>query len=198
MWWLILLVVVAVCIGVWLFLHRDPDIEIRRFDGYLSPADGLVADIIAVRDKKVAIPKKHHGITAFLTDAPWAKTIVVIMMRPEHIHTQRAPTDGRVSAVVHKSGTLKNAVFGDYRLATVENEHVAFTFSGKRPCKVYLIAGLLARRIKPRVIPNQLVAQGDRIGSIAFGSQVALVLPQCTLLVKEGQRVHVGATKVAR
>ncbi len=199
MLWLILGGALLIVLGaIWLYLHRNPAITITPFDGYLSPADGIVADIITVTSQSQKIPKKHHGITAFLKDAPWARTIVVIMMRPEHIHTQRAPVSGTITKVIHKAGTLQNAVFGDYRKATVENEHVAFTIVGKRPCKVYLVAGLLARRIKPTAKKGQQVKQGQVIGSIEFGSQVALVLPKTKILVKEGDRAHVGTTRIAK
>lgn len=189
---------VVLLIGLWLFLHRDPDFDTRKVPGYLSPADGVVCDIYKVEKKEQFIKKHSSGITAMLHDAPWAKQIVVIMMQPQHIHTQRSPVDGVITQVMHKPGLKMNAVFGDYRKATAENEHVAITITGKHQCKVYLIAGLLARRIKPTVKVKQKIVQGERIGSIAFGSQVAIVLPKATVRVKVGERVLVGRTEIAR
>lgn len=184
-------------VGVWLFLHRDPDFEIPVFSGYLSPASGEVCDIYPVKGNKQFIKKKENGITVFLDDAPWADTIVVIMMRPQDIHTQRAPVAGTITHVTHKDGTKKNAVFGNYHSATVENENVGYAIDGKKKCVVYAIAGLLARRIVPTVKVGKKVAQGERLGSIRFGSQVALVLPKTKLLVKLGDKVLVGRTKIA-
>jgi phosphatidylserine decarboxylase precursor-related protein len=198
MLWLIILLVIITLVAAWLFFHRDPDITVKRFDGYLSPADGIIGEIIDVRSDRQFIKKHNAGITAFLSDARWAKTIVVIKMYPHHIHTQRAPADGKVASVLYKPGTLLNAVMGDWLKATFENEHVCIAFSGKKPCKVYLIAGGVARRIKTRVTVGEHVKQGRRIGSIALGSQVALALPKCMVMVEPGERVYVGKTRVAR
>jgi phosphatidylserine decarboxylase precursor-related protein len=199
MLWLILLVILIILfVAGWLFAHRDPEREITPYKGYLCPADGIVIGIHEVKGEKQKIKKKAHGITAFLDDFPQGAVIVVIMMKFWHVHTQRAPADGTVVKVVHKDGTFANAVFGDYEKATVENEHGAVTFSGKHPSKVYLVAGLVARRITVAVRKGEKVKQGDRIGNIAFGSQVAIVLPKRKILVKKGDRVTAGITHLAQ
>ena len=198
MLWLIFLALLLLLVGVWLFAHRDPDRTIIPFDGYLSPADGIVISVHQVKARRQKIKKKAHGITAFLDDFPQGSIIIVIMMKFWHVHTQRAPAKGIVESVLHKSGTFSNAVFGDYERATVENEHAAIRISGKRPCKIYLIAGLVARRINTIVQPKRIVQQGERIGSIAFGSQVSIVLPKTTVLVKKGDRVTAGITRIAQ
>jgi phosphatidylserine decarboxylase precursor-related protein len=195
---IIVAVLIVLLVAGWLFAHRDPDRDIAPFDGYLSPADGIVIAIHEVKGDKQKIKKKAHGITAWLDDFPQGTTIVVIMMKFWHVHTQRAPADGVVQSTFHQDGTFANAVFGDYSKATVENEHAGMTFSGTRPSKVYLIAGLVARRITLAVKKNKKIKQGDRIGNIAFGSQVAIVLPKTKILVKKGQRVTAGVTKLAR
>jgi phosphatidylserine decarboxylase len=197
-WLISVITLLVLSIAFWLFAHRDPDRDITPYEGYLSPVDGVVIGIHKVQGKKQFIKKKAHGITAFLDDFPQGKTIVVVMMKFWHVHTQRAPADGVTKSVVHKDGKYLNAVFGDYETATVENEHVAFTFSGKHPSKVYLVAGLVARRIKPILRKGQKVKQGDRIGSIAFGSQVAIVLPTNKVQVKKGDRITAGITKLAK
>lgn len=197
-WWAWTLGLAALAACTWWFLHRDPDRVVEPFEGYLSPADGIV---VGIHDAKAEqrIEKGAHGITARLGDLPDARTVVVIMMKPWHVHTQRSPVTGRVKHTAHKGGTLLNAVFGDWQRATVENEHFSVTLAGERACKVYLVAGLLARRIVPVVRRGQHVLQGDRIGSIRFGSQVVLVLPHTDeLLVRLGDRVTAGVTRVAR
>lgn len=198
---LIVLGAIAVLLAavLWWYLHRDPERPDTGFDGYVSPASGIVTDIVAVAGNAQHIPKGTHGITALLDDFPQGETIVLIMMKPWHIHTQRAPVAARVEAVHHQPGQKLNAVFGDYRKATVENEHVAYTLGGSRPCKVYAIAGLLARRIVPIAQEGQSLRQGQRLSKIRFGSQVAIVLPRTeSILVEVGQTVVDGITPLAR
>jgi phosphatidylserine decarboxylase len=58
---------------------------------------------------------------------------------------------------------------------------------------------VLARRIKSYVSVGDEVIQGDKIGFIALGSQVVLVVPQSRdLLVKVGDRVVDGETVIAK
>ncbi len=193
-----LVIVVAVLAVVWWYLHRDPDRADAHFDGYVSPASGVVIDIIE-RKGDTKIKKGKHGITAFFDDFKQGKTIIVIMMKPQHIHTQRAPFAGTIKRVVYRYGLKLNAVFGDYSKATVENEHVLYVIDGKKPCAVYSIAGLLARRVRPIAVLGQKVRQGERISKITFGSQVAIILPTTKkILVKQGQTVVDGITLLAR
>ena len=61
------------------------------------------------------------------------------------------------------------------------------------------IAGLVARRIVPFVKPGDIVAAGQRVGLIRFGSRVDLYLPQGTSpQVLMGQRVIAGETVLGR
>ena len=57
------------------------------------------------------------------------------------------------------------------------------------------IAGLVARRIVPFVKPGDIVAAGQRIGLIRFGSRVDVYLPAGTApKVALGQRCVAGET----
>jgi phosphatidylserine decarboxylase len=61
------------------------------------------------------------------------------------------------------------------------------------------IAGLVARRIVPFVKPGDIVAAGQRIGLIRFGSRVDVYLPQGTdAAVVLGQTVIAGETVLGR
>ena len=61
------------------------------------------------------------------------------------------------------------------------------------------IAGLVARRIVPFVKPGDIVAAGQRLGLIRFGSRVDLYLPAGTSpQVLMGQRVTAGETVLGR
>jgi phosphatidylserine decarboxylase len=61
------------------------------------------------------------------------------------------------------------------------------------------IAGLVARRIVPFVKPGDVVAAGQRIGLIRFGSRVDIYLPEGTApRVTLGQRTVAGETVIAK
>ena len=61
------------------------------------------------------------------------------------------------------------------------------------------IAGIIARRIVPFVKPGDIVAAGQRVGLIRFGSRVDIYLPSGTSpQVLMGQRVIAGETVIGR
>jgi phosphatidylserine decarboxylase len=63
---------------------------------------------------------------------------------------------------------------------------------------VVQIAGLIARRIVPFVREGGVVAAGERIGMIRFGSRVDVYLPDGVRpLVAEGQTAIAGETVLA-
>jgi phosphatidylserine decarboxylase len=60
------------------------------------------------------------------------------------------------------------------------------------------IAGLVARRIVPFVKPGDIIAIGQRVGLIRFGSRVDIYLPSGTdPKVLMGQRIVGGETVIA-
>jgi phosphatidylserine decarboxylase len=60
------------------------------------------------------------------------------------------------------------------------------------------IAGLVARRIVPFVKPGDVVAAGQRVGLIRFGSRVDVYLPRGTdAKILLGQKVIAGETVLA-
>jgi phosphatidylserine decarboxylase len=60
------------------------------------------------------------------------------------------------------------------------------------------IAGLVARRIVPFVKPGDILASGQRVGLIRFGSRVDVYLPEGTEpKVLLGQSVIAGETVLA-
>ena len=61
------------------------------------------------------------------------------------------------------------------------------------------IAGLVARRIVPFVKDGDVVAAGQRIGLIRFGSRVDVYLPAGTMpRIVKGQRIVAGETVLAQ
>jgi phosphatidylserine decarboxylase precursor-related protein len=201
-WPYVLAGTIALLAVVWWYLHRDPERADLHFAGFVSPASGVIVAVIErpTAVQKAKIKKGQHGITAFFDDIPEARTLIVIMMKPQHIHTQRMPIAGRVVRRQYKHGLKLNAVFGDYLRATAENEHVAYTIQGASGvrCKVYAIAGLLARRVRPIATLGETLPQGARLCKITFGSQVVLVLPKTKILVRVGQTVVDGVTPMAQ
>ena len=60
------------------------------------------------------------------------------------------------------------------------------------------IAGLVARRIVPFVKPGDILAAGQRVGLIRFGSRVDVYLPAGTEpRILLGQRIVAGETVLA-
>ncbi|HII51715.1 MAG TPA: phosphatidylserine decarboxylase, partial [Halobacteriales archaeon] len=62
--------------------------------------------------------------------------------------------------------------------------------------EIVLIAGALARRIKPYIKVGDRIEKGERIGHIEFGSRVDVIFPAERriedVLVKMGDRVRAG------
>jgi phosphatidylserine decarboxylase len=59
--------------------------------------------------------------------------------------------------------------------------------------------GVLARRIVTRVGTGDRLAAGQRMGLMKFGSRMDVFLPpECTITVRQGQRVRGGETVIAR
>src|SRR5205823_11007951 len=84
--------------------------------------------------------------------------------------------------------------------ASLDNERLALRMApGEMPEVAFvLIAGLVARRIVCPVYEGQLLAVGERIGLIRFGSRVDVYIPPPYVpLVAPGQRMVAGETVLA-
>jgi phosphatidylserine decarboxylase len=113
------------------------------------------------------------------------------------VHINRAPAGGTVRRLVYVPGNFLNA---DLDKASEENErqHVLIERPDGRLVGLTQIAGLVARRIVPFVKQGDIVAAGQRIGLIRFGSRVDVYLPQGTdARVVLGQTVIAGETILA-
>ena len=61
------------------------------------------------------------------------------------------------------------------------------------------IVGLMARRVVTRVSVGDVLETGQRIGLMKFGSRMdVFVPPECSLLVRRGDRVVAGESVIAR
>jgi len=188
--WPLVLLAVAV-----LAFFRDPARVVPQDDrSILSPADGLVTLIQKVVPPRELTLDDGSG-TRPLTSDP--STRVSIFMSVFDVHINRAPIGGTVRRVIYIPGKFVNA---DLDKASDENErqHVMIERGDGVTLCFTQIAGLLARRIVPFVKPGDMIASGQRIGLIRFGSRVDVYLPQGTEpRVLLGQRVVAGETVLA-
>ena len=168
---------------------RDPIRTTPQGDGLIvAPADGLVTMI-----QRVPVPRELAGE---LGDAPLVR--VSIFMSVFDVHINRTPIAGTIRQVVYISGKFLNA---DLDKASDENERQHFVVEGRDGRKIGFtqIAGLIARRIMGFVKPGDMVATGQRVGLIRFGSRVDVYLPDdCTAQVTLGQRSIAGETVLGR
>jgi phosphatidylserine decarboxylase len=162
----------------------------RAADLIVAPADGLITMIATVPP-----PREMAGIEA-LGDLPMTR--VSIFMSVFDVHINRSPIAGTVKRVVYISGKFLNA---DLDKASEDNERQHILVEGADGTRIGFtqIAGLVARRIVPFVKNGDIVAAGQRIGLIRFGSRVDVYLPAGTVpSVLLGQRTLAGETVIAR
>lgn len=170
---------------------RDPVRVTPQGDGLIvSPADGLVTMI-----ERVPLPPEMAGPNG-LGEAPLVR--VSIFMSVFDVHINRTPISGIVRQVVYISGKFLNA---DLDKASDENERQHFVVESPDGARVGFtqIAGLVARRIVTFAKVGDMVAAGQRIGLIRFGSRVDVYLPDgCEPQVALGQRAIAGETLIGR
>jgi len=179
---------IAVTVWVALFF-RDPIRVTPQAEGLvIAPADGLITMI-----ERVPVP---HEIAGELGALPLVR--VSIFMSVFDVHINRTPIAGTIRQVVYISGKFLNA---DLDKASEENErqHIVVEDRHGRRIGFTQIAGLVARRIVPFVKTGDMVARGQRIGLIRFGSRVDVFLPEdCACQVALGQRSIAGETVLGR
>jgi phosphatidylserine decarboxylase len=168
------------------YFFRDP-VRVTPDDPSLvvSPADGVVVGTHA----RVPPPELEMG-TAPLP-------CVAVFMNVFDVHVNRTPVAGTVTGHAYHHGKFLNASFDK---AADENERRSWrlrTASG-REVGLVQIAGLVARRIVPFRESGDVLAAGERIGLIRFGSRCDIYLPEGTApLVLVGQRTIAGETVIA-
>lgn len=198
----------AVTFAVWLFadwltwpmigvtawvalFFRDPvRVTPQGDDLIVAPADGLVTMI-----ERMAVPRELAG-PDMLGDAPLVR--VSIFMSVFDVHINRTPIAGTIRQLIYISGKFINA---DLDKASEENERQHIVVEGRDGRRVGFtqIAGLVARRIVSFVKPGDMVASGQRVGLIRFGSRVDVYLPEgFACQVALGQRTLAGETVIGR
>lgn len=182
----------VICI---LAFFRDPQRVTPQGDRFIvAPADGLVTLIQKVPPpRELAIDDGSGAVR--LGEAP--VTRLSIFMSVFDVHINRAPVGGMVRRVVYIPGRFLNA---DLDKASDENErqHILIERGDGVAIGFTQIAGLVARRIVPFVKPGDILAAGQRVGLIRFGSRVDVYLPEGTeARVIKGQKVVAGETVLA-
>jgi len=174
--------------GVFAFF-RDPERVVPQGENLLvSPADGLVTQIVQVPPPAELQGPDADGAPGLGTEPV---TRISIFMSVFDVHVNRAPIGGTVRRVVYIPGLFVNAEL-DKASEDNERQHVLIQPPVGPPIGCTQIAGLVARRIVPFVKPGDILATGQRIGLIRFGSRVDVYLPDGT-----DARVVLGQTAVA-
>ena len=142
-----------------MYFFRDPQRIPPNNNGFLSPADGTVVQIIDVEDEEIGSAKQ-----------------ISIFLSIFNVHRQRVPLSGKVISKQYNSGKFL-AAFN--HKASLDNEQMVVKFeteNGKQ-YKIKQIAGLIARRIINYMEPKIMVQRGERLGFIRFGSRVDIIVP---------------------
>ena len=188
--WFVLWPLAGLTLWIALFF-RDPVRVTPQGEGLIvAPADGLITLI-----ERVPVPRELAGENG-LGDAPLVR--VSIFMSVFDVHINRTPIAGTIRQVVYISGKFLSA---ELDKASEENERQHIVVEGREGRRVGFtqIAGLVARRIVPFVKPGDMVAAGQRIGLIRFGSRVDVYLPDdIAPQVALGQRSVAGETVLGR
>ena len=178
---------VLLVITIWVYyFFRDPDRVSIEDDSFLvSPADGLITQIIETDG-----PKELN-----LNNEKFTK--ISVFMNVFNCHVNRIPITGTINEIFYKPGKFLNASLDK---ASEENErnYYKVTSENKDQIIIVQIAGLIARRIVCDVSKNQSLKQGERLGMIRFGSRVDIYFKNFNVLAKVGQNVSAGESLLAK
>ncbi|MEU4239388.1 phosphatidylserine decarboxylase [Actinoplanes sp. NPDC026619] len=162
---------------------RDPERDVPTDPAaVVSSADGRVLSVERMTDERFG-PGEFLRIAVFLSVLD--------------VHVNRVPVAGRVTDYFVEDGGYANAM-----TAAAEHNVAAYTVLDTEHGTVVVAqrTGLIARRIVQRVPVGTLVARGERMGLIRFGSRTDVYLPvdQADPLVAVNEKVIGGSTVIAR
>jgi phosphatidylserine decarboxylase len=168
------------------YFFRDPARVTPTREGIVvAPADGRVSGVVN------AVPPPELNLGA----RPLPR--ISIFMSVFDCHVNRSPIAGRIERMVYREGKFVSA---DLDKASESNERNTFVIAAGGGARIVVvqIAGLVARRIVPFVREGDVIAAGQRIGMIRFGSRVDVYLPEgAAPLVAQGQTATAGETVLA-
>ncbi|SHN55499.1 phosphatidylserine decarboxylase [Erythrobacter sanguineus] len=181
-------------VGVFAFF-RDPERVVPQGESAIvAPADGLVTQI---EDTEPPLEMQIDDGSGYPGLPAGQVTRISIFMTVFDVHINRTPVGGTVRRVVYIPGKFMSAEL-DKASAENERQHILIERSDGLRLGFTQIAGLVARRIVPFVKPGDIVAKGQRVGLIRFGSRVDVYLPAGTdPKVMIGQTIIAGETVLA-
>lgn len=158
-----------------LYFFRDPERVPPSGDVMVAPADGKVVAIRATGPNE---------------------TRISIFLNIFNVHVNRTPIPGVITDVVYREGKF---LVASHEAASADNEQNTLVVEGRGTRVVCRqIAGLIARRIICYKKPGDLLAAGERIGYIKFGSRVDVFYgPEWQTAVKVGDKVAAGTSVLA-
>jgi phosphatidylserine decarboxylase len=162
---------------------RDPERDIPDDPAaVVSSADGRVLSVERMTDER-------FGPGEFLR--------VAVFLSVLDVHVNRVPVAGRVADYWIEEGGYANAM-----TAAAEHNVAAYTVLDTEHGTVVVAqrTGLIARRIVQRVPVGTLVARGERMGLIRFGSRTDVYLPadKAEPVVAVNDKVIGGSSVLAR
>ena len=178
---------VSLLFTVWVYyFFRDPErISINDENYLVSPADGLVLEVIETKGpKELGLENKNFKK-------------ISIFMNVFNCHVNRSPCAGKVSEILYKPGKFLNASLDK---ASEDNERNYYKITNKKGEDIIVvqIAGLIARRIVCETSKEQELQQGSRIGIIRFGSRTEMYFENYNPIIKPNQQAIAGETLLAR
>lgn len=168
-------------VGVFVFsFFRDPERAVPQEEGAIvAPADGKV--LVVTDEENSGRPGRR--ISIFL--AIW------------NVHVNRSPASGTITRLDYRPGKFLAAWDPKASLQNEQNVFGLATSAGELEFKQ--IAGWVARRVVSWKKAGDVVARGERIGLVRFGSRVDLWVPrEAELLVNVGENVKGGSSILAR
>ncbi|RKR90178.1 phosphatidylserine decarboxylase [Micromonospora pisi] len=162
---------------------RDPERDLPEDDSaVVAAADGRVLSVERLTDER-------FGDGEFLR--------IAVFLSVLDVHVNRSPVAGKVVDYFVADGGFAAAMKPD-----AEHNVAAYTVLDTERGTVVVAqrTGLIARRIVQRAPVGALLAKGERIGLIRFGSRTDVYLPADAAdpLVGPGDRVIGGASVIAR
>ncbi|GAA2620872.1 hypothetical protein Adu01nite_53410 [Paractinoplanes durhamensis] len=162
---------------------RDPERDVPTDPAaVVASADGRVLSVERTTDARFG-PGEFLRIAVFLSVLD--------------VHVNRVPVAGRVTDYFVEDGGYANAM-----TAAAEHNVAAYTVLDTEHGTVVVAqrTGLIARRIVQRVPIGTLVARGERMGLIRFGSRTDVYLPadKAEALVAVNEKVVGGSSVIAR
>ena len=178
---------IGLVLTIWVYyFFRDPDrISINDEDYLVSPADGVVLQVMETNGpKELNLENKKF-------------TKVSIFMNVFDCHVNRIPCSGEIEEILYVSGKFLNASLDK---ASEDNERNYYKIKNTfgEEIVVVQIAGLVARRIVTETTKGEKLEQGSRIGMIRFGSRAELYFENYKPLVKVDQKTIAGETLIAK